>query len=92
MSEHHSAEERPFYRSPIGLALVGFMAVGAFLLIFEHRAHIFAGNWFLWLLPLGCVAMHFFHGGHGHHRGHGGDPKDRDQGGLEPKDRRGDLE
>ncbi|WP_240611551.1 DUF2933 domain-containing protein [Roseovarius nitratireducens] len=49
------------------------LGIGAFLLAFEHRVHIFGGNGFLALLLLGCVVMHFFmHGGHG---GHGGDDK-----------------
>lgn len=59
--------ERPFLRSPLGLILLGFLAVGAFLLVVEHRSHIFVGDWFLWLLPLACLAMHAFHGGHGGH-------------------------
>nr|WP_308341508.1 DUF2933 domain-containing protein [Roseovarius mucosus] len=49
------------------------LGIGAFLLAFEHRVHIFGGNGFLALLLLGCVVMHLFmHGGHG---GHGGDDK-----------------
>lgn len=68
---HDRPRERPFLRSPIGLALVGFLIVGLFLLAVEHRAHVFTGNWFLWLLPLACLAMHAFHGGHGGHGGHG---------------------
>ncbi len=73
--EHWSV--RSFLRSPTGLVLIGFLAVAAFLLIAEHRAHIFAGNWVLGLLLLGCVVMHFFHGGHG---GHGGESGGHDHG------------
>jgi hypothetical protein len=43
--------------------LIGFLAVAAFFLFSEHRAH------FLGILPyllvLACPLMHFFH--HGHH-------------------------
>lgn len=74
------SERRSFLRTPVGLVVVGFLAVGAFLLISEHRAHIFTGSWFLWLLPLMCLGMHFFHG----HGGHGGsdehDHRSRPQG------------
>ena len=66
------SDERPFFQSPMGLVLLGFLAVAAFLLIAEHRAHIFTGNWLIWLFPLACVGMHFLHGGHGGHR-HGPD-------------------
>lgn len=42
---------------------IGFLAVAAFFLLSEHRAH------FLGILPylliLACPLMHFFH--HGHH-------------------------
>ena len=69
--EHHS-DQRPFWQSAAALFLIGFGAAAAYLLITEHRAHIVAGNWFIWLLPFACLAMHFFHGGHG---GGGASPK-----------------
>jgi hypothetical protein len=69
MNHDEHTTGRPFLRSPVGLILIGFLIIAAFLLLAEHRAHIFVGNWFIWLLPLGCLVMHFFHGGHG---GHGG--------------------
>lgn len=78
MNQEHNSNQKPFLRTPIGLALLGFLAVAAFLLIVEHQAHIFAGNWFVWLLPLVCVAMHMFHGGHGGGHGHGRGPGSRD--------------
>lgn len=37
MGHDDFAERRPFFRSTIGLALVGFIVVGAFHLIAEHR-------------------------------------------------------
>jgi hypothetical protein len=47
--------------------LIGFLAVAAYFLFSEHRAH------FIYYLPfvlvLACPLMHLFHG-HGSHRGH----------------------
>lgn len=49
--------------------LIGFLAVAAFFLFSEHRAH------FLGILPyllvLACPLMHFFHHGHHGHKDHG---------------------
>ncbi|WP_244867689.1 DUF2933 domain-containing protein [Vannielia litorea] len=46
--------------------------MGGLLLGYEHRVHIFASDWVLWLPLLICVGMHvFMHGGHGGHGGHG---------------------
>jgi hypothetical protein len=49
--------------------LIGFLAVAAFFLLSEHRAH------FLGILPyllvLACPLMHFFHHGHHGHKGSG---------------------
>ncbi len=65
--------QQSFWKSRVGVSLIVSLAIGALLLGFEHRVHIFAGNGFLVLLLLGCVVMHFFmHGGHG---GHGGGDK-----------------
>lgn len=60
-----------FVRSRTGIALLVFLGIGAFLLGYEHRAHIPAGYLFLGGLLLLCVLMHrFMHGGHGgDHRG-----------------------
>lgn len=71
--KHQDNHEKGFWKSRAGVALLVALGIGAFLLIFEHRVHIFAGNGFLALLLLGCVVMHLFmHGGHG---GHGGGDK-----------------
>lgn len=55
--------------------LLGFLAVGAYFLFSEHRAH------FLYYLPfvllLACPLMHLFHG-HGGHGGHGSHAKERE--------------
>lgn len=46
----------------------GFLLIGAYFLITEHRAHVF--QYLPFLLLLACPLMHLFHG-HGGHGGHG---------------------
>jgi hypothetical protein len=53
-------------------ALLGFLAVAAFFLWTEHRAHVLGA--LPYLLLLACPLMHLFHHGHGHHRGHDAQP------------------
>jgi len=59
-----------FWKSKAGLAAAGFLLVGLFFLLSEHRAHLFGILPFL--LILACPLMHLFmhrgHGDHGHHR------------------------
>jgi hypothetical protein len=52
------------------LALLGFLAVAAFLFLAGHTDHVFAALPFL--LILACPLMHLFmtHGGHGGHDDH----------------------
>ena len=74
MSIHdHSHQEGPqgsFLTSRAGLVLIGFLVIAGALLFTEHRAHVLGA--LIWLVPLGCIAMHLFmHGGHGGHKGHG---------------------
>ena len=60
-------------RSRSGLALIGFLAVAAFFLWEEHKAHIL--GMLPYVLLLLCPLLHLFHGGHGgqgHNRGDGG--------------------
>jgi hypothetical protein len=58
-------------RSRTGLVAVAFLAIAAFLLLSEHRAH--ALGLLPFLLLLACPLLHrFMHGGHGSHGGHGG--------------------
>jgi hypothetical protein len=59
---------KPWWRLPSGIVFIGFLAIGAFFLITEHRAHIL--GWLPFLLLLACPLMHFMHGGHGGHGGH----------------------
>ena len=46
---------------------VGFIAVAAFLILTEHRAHFL--GYLPYIIFLACPLMHFFHHGHGHHGG-----------------------
>jgi hypothetical protein len=57
-------------RSPrIKFVLIGFVLIGGFFLIAEHRAHVLP--WLPWLFLAACPLMHLFmnHGeaGHDHH-------------------------
>ncbi|MGH7410017.1 MAG: DUF2933 domain-containing protein [Candidatus Methylomirabilis sp.] len=64
------------FRSRMGLALLGFLAIAAFFLFTEHRAHFF--GILPYLLLLACPLLHLFmHGKHGGHGGGHGDPGDR---------------
>ncbi|OGI47589.1 MAG: hypothetical protein A2151_00975 [Candidatus Muproteobacteria bacterium RBG_16_65_34] len=69
MNHRHEEEPGSRRRSPAGLALLGFLAIAAFFLLAEHRAHA------LGLLPFAllllCPLLHFF--GHGHN--HAGEEK-----------------
>ena len=59
-------------RGRSGLVLLGFLAIAAFFLLSEHRAHLF--SFLPWLLLLACPLMHLFmHGGHGGSDGSGAD-------------------
>ncbi len=75
MDGHDHAGSRPGrspYRLPLGLGLLGFLALAVFLLWGEHRVHILGALPYAFLLL--CPAMHLFiHGGHGNHRA-SGDP------------------
>lgn len=73
MSTDESQRSTSFWRSKTGLALCGFIAIAALLLILEHRAH--ALQWLPFALLLACPLLHLFHG-HGSHGGHGGGARD----------------
>ena len=83
MTEHNHSGHKPpstgsFLRSRVGVVLIISLAVAGLFLVYEHRIHIFAGNWILALFPLLCIVMHqFMHGGHG---GHGGRNRGPDNG------------
>ena len=63
---HEQPMHDPTRRGPrINWVLIGFLAIAAFFLLTEHRAHALGVLPFL-LLAL-CPLMHFFgHGGHDH--------------------------
>jgi hypothetical protein len=59
-----------FFKSRAGIVLLVFLAIAAFYLIAEHRAHL-AGI-LPWLFLAACPLLHvFMHKGHGSHGGHG---------------------
>lgn len=66
---NHTGHERGIgglLRRPAGLVLLGFLAIGAFFLLTEHRAHLLGVSPLLLLLFL-CPLMHLFmHHGHDH--------------------------
>lgn len=69
-SNSNAPNGRKWWSSRAGLVLIGFIAVAGFLLVYEHRAHVFTGNGLLIALLGACILMHLFmHGGHGDHRG-----------------------
>lgn len=66
---HDPAPPRNPWLGNMGFWLM--LAIAAFYLVTEHRAHLIAGLiWLPWLLLLACPLMHIFgHGGHGSHGG-----------------------
>ena len=70
--DHEHPESSNSQRTVSRFVFFGFVAIAAFFLITEHRAHLF--GWLPFLLLAACPLMHVFH-----HRGHGGDHGDRDE-------------
>jgi hypothetical protein len=67
-----------FWRSKAGIVAIAFLAIAAFFLLSEHRAH--ALGLLPFLLILACPLLHvFMHGGHGGHDGHGESQKTESQ-------------
>lgn len=66
-----NGQQRGFWKSRTGLVFVGFLAVAALLLAYEHRMHLFSGSGSLILILAVCIGMHLFM-----HHGHGGDKND----------------
>ena len=66
--EEHSNSNDSSWRPSNRLVLIGFLAIAAYFLWTEHRAHV------VQFLPYGllllCPLLHMFHGGHGGHGGH----------------------
>jgi len=59
------SNELQWFRRPVNLALLGFLAISAFFLFSEHRAHFFGA--LPYLLLLACPLLHLF--GHSGHNG-----------------------
>lgn len=83
MNNRSTQSHSRFWRSRAGIVLLVFLGIAGFLLLYEHRAHVFTGNGILIGLLVFCIGMHLFmHGGHG---GHGGGHR-HDQSRDEEKD------
>ena len=70
--EHDDHTEYYRHAAPRGYnwIFVAFLAIAAFFLVSEHRAHLLGALPFLLLLA--CPLMHLFmHHGHGEHGAHG---------------------
>ncbi|MBM3357820.1 MAG: DUF2933 domain-containing protein [Betaproteobacteria bacterium] len=71
MNEHNQNGDAGFFRSKVNWVLCGFLAIAAFFLILEHKAHVL--EYLPVLILLACPLLHFFmhrgHGGHGHGAG-----------------------
>ena len=80
MDDLHASEPRGDSRWK--WALAGFLAVAAFFLWTEHRAHLLGVLPFL--LVLACPLMHLFHHGHGH-GGHRHGPPAPEHGSEQPR-------
>ena len=80
MSLDHDRKPAPgFWKSRMGLVMVGFLAIALFFLLTEHRAHVFGV--LPWLLILACPLMHLFmHRGHRHGGRHRHGSQKPDQG------------
>ncbi len=65
--EERQADEHGSHRRRASFALWVFLAIAAFFLWTEHRAHLLGV--LPYLLVLACPLMHLFHHrhGHGHH-------------------------
>jgi hypothetical protein len=61
--DHENQKAGGWLRSRSGLALIGFLAIAAFFLWEEHKAHLLGALPYVLLLL--CPLMHLFHGGHG---------------------------
>jgi len=66
--EHSGHDSQPAPRGHNWI-LIAFLAIAAFFLITEHRAHLLGA--LPYLLLLACPLMHLFHHGHGGHGAHG---------------------
>jgi hypothetical protein len=82
MADHLHEGHEPRSGGPGRWVFWGFLAVAAYFLLMEHRAH--AVQYLPYVLLLACPLMHLFHGHHGH-GGKSGDEKDRPAAGEKEK-------
>ena len=69
MANEHDATGHRHHGRRTNWVLIGFLAIGGYFLVTEHRAHLLPFLGYLpFLLLLACPLMHLFH--HGGHRGH----------------------
>lgn len=76
MAHFHDDPHAPRQSSRNKWILLGFLAIGAFFLFTEHRAHLYGV--LPYLLVLACPLMHLFHGHGGHHAAHHRDDNQSD--------------
>ncbi len=71
-------------------ALIAFLAIAAYFLAMEHKAHLSGLLYYLpYLLLLACPLLHLFmHGGHGGHGGKGGHDGHHNDGSARPETQR----
>lgn len=68
MEHGNHLQQKQRWRTKGIWVLLGFVAIAAFFLLTEHRAHMLGA--LPYLLLLACPLMHMsMHGGHGHHDG-----------------------
>jgi hypothetical protein len=65
--QEHSNSDDGSWRSGNRLVLIGFLAIAAYFLWTEHKAHVV--QFLPYALLLLCPLLHLFHGGHGGHAG-----------------------
>lgn len=63
MNSEHGSGLTGWLRSRSGIAFLGFIAIAAFFLWEEHKAHLLGALPYVLLLL--CPLLHLFHGGHG---------------------------
>jgi len=71
---HPEETQPPKNSSKNRKVLFAFLAIAAYFLLTEHRAHVV--EFLPYLLLLSCLVLHLFmHRGGGHGSGHKGDPQ-----------------
>ena len=67
MEHKHESDNGAGMKSRTNIALIVFLAIAAFFLVAEHKAHLSGYLYYLpYLLLLACPLLHvFMHGGHG---------------------------